>query len=356
MYKKVRTGFVPSGSALEEYRFRLLKQFTLKRQWQGLEVCSFGHDIAALNKFWALQDGDAEKLHLMNLEKKYLKVSFGNIAYLEMGVSTKPAVLFVHGIPTSSFLWRHVLEFLQNDLHCFAPDLMGLGDTDVDPDGGEFHMAAQAEMLLEFMTALGHERFAVVCHDQGCAAVQIIAARQPERLPCLVMTDCVCYDNWPTETIAKLQKMAGIPFLMKILTKIGFFEWRETRTRFSSFRRALYDPERFSTEAIREYLRPGRNSAKRFECFKKFLLAGNPRYTMEAVSGLKEFYKPTLILWAADDPELSPSWGKKLFDEIPGAKQFELIPFCGHFWQEEKPLEFASLIRDFFAAHYAFKG
>ena len=54
----------------------------------------------------------------MNLEKKYLKTSFGNIAYLEMGANTKPPVLFVHGIPTSGFLWRQVLAFLKEDFHC----------------------------------------------------------------------------------------------------------------------------------------------------------------------------------------------------------------------------------------------
>ncbi|MCP4195706.1 MAG: alpha/beta hydrolase [Proteobacteria bacterium] len=55
--------------------------------------------------------------------------------------------------PRSSILWRHVLEFLQNDFPCYAPYLMGLGDTEVDPESDHFHMDAQAEMLLEFMAA-----------------------------------------------------------------------------------------------------------------------------------------------------------------------------------------------------------
>ena len=63
------------------------------------------------------------------IEKSFVRTSFGNIAYLETGSAGKPPVLFVHGIPTSSYLWRHVLRFLQNDFHCYAPDLMGLGDT-----------------------------------------------------------------------------------------------------------------------------------------------------------------------------------------------------------------------------------
>jgi pimeloyl-ACP methyl ester carboxylesterase len=69
------------------------------------------------------------------------------------------------------------------------------------------------------------------------------------------------------------------------------------------------------------------------------------------VDGLKRFDKPTLILWAADDPHISPSWGRRLFDDIPGAERFELIPFCGHFWQEERPAEFAAHMGEFLARH-----
>jgi len=132
-----------------------------------------------------------------------------------------------------------------------------------------------------------------------------------------------------------------------VLTKIGFFDWRETRTRHSCFRNAVYDPDKISDETIREYLNPGRYSNKAYKSFKKFLLAGNPQYTIQVVPELKKFTKPTLVLWAEDDTELSVSWGKKLAEDIPGVRQFETIPKCGHFWQEEKPLVFARKIGNF---------
>jgi pimeloyl-ACP methyl ester carboxylesterase len=287
------------------------------------------------------------------LKKRYLNVSFGAIAYLETGTGNKPPLLLVHGIPTSGFLWRHVLVSLQEDFHCYAPDLMGLGDTEADPEGDHFHMDAQAEMLLEFMSALGHERFCVICHDQGGAAVQIMAARHPEKLECMVFTDCVCYDNWPSAAIRRLQAQARrFPRLMHLLARSGYFGWRESRTRFSSFRRAAYSPERFSSEAIREYIRPMRDSTEGFRRFIRFLLAGDPRYTLGAVPGLMEFRKPVMIIWAADDTDLPPSWGRRLYEDIPGACRFELVPCCGHFWQEERPEEFVSLIRDFLSVHY----
>jgi pimeloyl-ACP methyl ester carboxylesterase len=286
------------------------------------------------------------------IEKKYVKTSFGKIAYMESGSNAKPTVLLVHGIPTSSFLWRHVLALLQKEFHCLAPDLMGLGDTEVDADSDIFHMNAQSEMLIEFMATLGHKTFSVICHDQGGAAVQIIAARHPEKITCLVITDCVCYDNWPVPIIKKLQSQSRkMPNLMNILTIIGFVRWRETKTRFSNFRQGVYNPKQVSNEAICEYIRPMTSSSVGRKRFNKFLLAGSPHYTTQILPGLKKFNKPTIIIWAADDKLISPSWGKKLSDDIPGVCQFELISFCGHFWQEEKPSEFTSIISDFLKKH-----
>lgn len=285
------------------------------------------------------------------LPKTFLETRFGNIAYLETGSEAKPPVLFVHGIPTSGYLWRHVLRFLQNDFHCYAPDLMGLGDTDVDPETARFTMDAQADMLVEFMSVLGHESFGLVCHDQGGAAAQIIAATLPHKVRCFVITDCVCYDNWPVPVIKRYQKLLGFKPLAELLGKLGMVDWFETSTPLGAFRRAMFDPTRLEDETIREYLRPMRGSRREQERMREFLLAGHPRYTMTAVDGLRRFDKPTLILWAGDDPHLSISWGRRLLEDIPGAERLEVIPFCGHFWQEEKPAEFASHMGGFLAQH-----
>ena len=67
------------------------------------------------------------------IDKKFVRTSYGNIAYLETGADGKPPVLFVHGIPTSSFLWRHVLRFLQNDL-LFLQSKLELGQCGIPSD------------------------------------------------------------------------------------------------------------------------------------------------------------------------------------------------------------------------------
>ncbi len=279
--------------------------------------------------------------------------SMGTVAYLRAGDAARPPVLFIHGIPTSGWLWRDVMRMLRNDFHCIAPDLMGLGDTEVDPDRVPLHMDAQAEMLLELMDALGHETFSVVAHDQGGAAAQILAARWPHRVRSLVLTNCVAYDNWPVPEIARLQALWQIPVLPQLLVRSGAFLWRETRTRWSAFRRGVFDGAALSDESIREYLRPLHGSAEQRRRFVAFLRAGHPRYTLAAARGLATFDRPTLVLWGADDRYISPSWGARLAEEIPGTVDFELIPFCGHFWQEERPAEFTARMGAFLARHGA---
>ena len=279
--------------------------------------------------------------------------SYGKIAYSSTGEASLAPVLFVHGIPTSGYLWRDVIAPLGKHFRCYAPDLMGLGDTQVDPETSDFHMQAQAQMLLDFMERQGHPSFALVCHDQGGAAAQLMVAEHPERIRALVLTNCVAYDNWPVPVIRKLQSFSRWPLLPELLSRSGIGTWLETSTRFSAFRRGVYDAEKLSEESIREYLRPMRESRAGRERFKQFLLAGDPSFTQKAGPGLQSYRGPTCVLWAADDAYLSPSWGKRLYDDIPGARRFELIPFCGHFWQEEKPEAFVPIIDEFLRAHYS---
>ncbi|MCB0219481.1 MAG: alpha/beta hydrolase [Chrysiogenetes bacterium] len=281
------------------------------------------------------------------LPKKFVQTSYGRIAYLERGKAGTPPILFVHGIPTSSYLWRSVIDALSDRFHCYAPDLMGLGDTEVDVPNTPFNMGSQAENLAEFMSALGHEKFALVCHDQGGAAAQVLVARHPERITAFCITNCVCYDNWPVPLIAATQKMAKVPFLSDAVSRSGIGLKLQTHPKLSQFRRGVYKGENLTDESIVEYLRPTltKDGSARF---RAFLLAGDSKYSQDAVAGLRKFNKPTHVIWATDDRFLSVGWGERLMNDIPGAKSMEIVPFCGHFWQEERPTEFAEKMGTFF--------
>jgi pimeloyl-ACP methyl ester carboxylesterase len=277
--------------------------------------------------------------------KKFIETRSGRIAYLDSGSSDLPVALLVHGIPTSSFLWRKVMRALEGRLRCLAPDLMGLGDTAVDPRTTDFSMPSQATMLEDFLDAHGVAQAHLVAHDQGGAAAQILVTNREKRVRRLVLTDCVCFDNWPVPVVRNLMRFARLPFA-DVASRIGLMEFVETRTPMSRFRRGVVNRAAFTDEAIAEYLRPLRGTPERAR-FLAFLLAGSPRYTMAVVPRLRELRIPTLVLWAAQDTYIPVAWGQRLYETIPGARRLDVIDGAGHFWPEEKPEPFADRIGDF---------
>ena len=128
------------------------------------------------------------------LPKTLIELGDVRVAYTDQGRG-RP-ILLVHGIPTSSYLWRNVIRELDDEFRLIAPDLMGLGDTETPLDH-RYDMEAQAEKLLELADGLGLTTFALVCHDQGGAAAQWLAVHNPERIDRFILTNCVGYDNWP---------------------------------------------------------------------------------------------------------------------------------------------------------------
>lgn len=124
-----------------------------------------------------------------------VKVGETSVAYHQSG--TGSPVLFLHGCPFSSFVWRNVVPALNADRRCIAPDLLGLSDTE-SPSGSDWSLRAQAEMVIGFLDALDLPVVDIVGHDHGGAVSQILAAEHPERIRRLVLMNAEAYDNWPS--------------------------------------------------------------------------------------------------------------------------------------------------------------
>lgn len=274
--------------------------------------------------------------------KQFQRVGPAEIAYVESGSSDLPPAFFLHGMPTHSYLWRKVQHALAGDVHGFAYDLLGLGDTVVSAYE-DFTAPMQAEILLDWLDKWHLDQVMLVGHEVGGAVAQQIVANHPERVSHLVLVNTVCYDNWPVRMVAQVMRLARTPGLDTITYALNLHR-RIAHARLG-FQRAVYDNACMSPEVVDEYLRPidtveGRERARRF------LLAGDNRYTMECIPGLRDFDKPTAVVWGADDAFLSPSWGKRLAGDIPGARgELTLVPFCGHFVPEERPVELAEAVR-----------
>jgi haloalkane dehalogenase len=103
-------------------------------------------------------------------EKKRIEVLGHTMAYVDVGEGDP--IVFLHGNPTSSYLWRNVIPHLQEVGHCIAPDLIGMGDSDKLPSSGpgSYTFVEHRRYLDALLAALGvHERVTFVIHDWGSA-------------------------------------------------------------------------------------------------------------------------------------------------------------------------------------------
>lgn len=130
------------------------------------------------------------------------------MAYREAGVSGGPVVLFLHGNPTSSFLWRKVIPHVASVAHCIAPDLIGFGQSGKPKI--EYRFADHARYLDAFLDTMGIDSAYVVAHDWGTALAFHLAARRPEFVLGLAFMECIwpmpSWDNFPAEAKDTFQK------------------------------------------------------------------------------------------------------------------------------------------------------
>lgn len=96
-------------------------------------------------------------------ESKFIEIKGSKIHYVDEGEGDP--ILFLHGNPTSSYLWRNIIPYLSNSARCIAPDLIGMGQSDKPDIAYGFHDSY--EYLDAFITELGLKNVTLVLHDWG---------------------------------------------------------------------------------------------------------------------------------------------------------------------------------------------
>jgi haloalkane dehalogenase len=124
------------------------------------------------------------------------------MAYVERGAGDP--IVFLHGNPTSSYLWRNVIPHLEDQGRCIAPDLIGMGDSDKldDPGPGSYRFVEHRRYLDALLEALGvRESVTLVVHDWGSALGFDWANRHRERVLGLAYMEAIvrplAWDDWP---------------------------------------------------------------------------------------------------------------------------------------------------------------
>jgi len=153
-------------------------------------------------------------------------------------------------VGTNAYLWRNVLGALAGSRRCLAVDLPLHGQTPVAP-GQDLSVAAMATVLEDFCDALGLASVDLVANDTGGAVAQVFAARHPEQLATLTLTNCDTADNLPPEAFKPVVDLAAAgalaPAVAGLLNDIN-------AARDASFGTAYEHPDKADPAVIRAYL------------------------------------------------------------------------------------------------------
>ena len=143
-----------------------------------------------------------------------VRIGDQEMAYVDVG-SGDP-IVFLHGNPTSSYLWRNVIPHVQHLGRCIAPDLIGMGGSGKlpDPGPGSYSFATHAGFLDGFLAAVGAtERVTLVLHDWGSALGFDWAARHPDAVRGIAFTEAIVtpllWADWPRDAKRIFQTMRG---------------------------------------------------------------------------------------------------------------------------------------------------
>ena len=273
-------------------------------------------------------------------EYKYAATEFGNIAYREAG--SGPVAIFVHGVMVNGHLWDRLIERLADVRCCIAVDILAHGATSARADQ-DLSFDAQAGMLAAFCRAMKFHHVDVIANDSGGGIAQIFAARHPELIRSLVLTNCDTHDNWPPKQAEPLHRLAvegGLGAIgQRMLEDVAFAR--------AGFAAGFEHPDQLSPEDFRTWLEPLFNSPASARNLERFIIAFDNKQTVAVEPLLRKLEAPTLIVWGTSDVFFPVTWAYWLRDTIPGARDVVELDGAKLFHPWERPAELAAALRDF---------
>ena len=270
----------------------------------------------------------------------------GEISYIDTDPGTPmdpegtgPVALFVHGIATNAYLWRNVIGALagQGPGHrrYIAPDLPLHGQSPVTA-GQDLSVAALAAGLEDFCDALELTGIDLVANDTGGAIAQIFAARNPQRLASLTLTNCDTDGNLPPESFKPTVELARAGNLAP--SAVALFADLDAAAKVA-FGTAYEHLDRVDPAVIRSYLEPCFGTMERAREFERLLAALDPGDLAAVTPALRELTVPTLVVWGTGDEAFDVSWAYWLRDTIPGTTQVVTVEGARLFFPDERPMD-----------------
>jgi 2-hydroxymuconate-semialdehyde hydrolase len=272
--------------------------------------------------------GSQEQLHTSQegIDMKQVSVNGINISYIDEGEGM--TLVLVHGIPTSSFLWRNMIGDLSARWRVIALDLPGFGFSDPPPNG-DYSIHRYAGILESFLQVLNIDNATLVCHDWGGPIVLTYALRNPDKYERLVIFDTFLHNDLPPMPLS--YRIAKIKPFGELFMWLG-----GTNFARSGLESGVVDKSLITDEVYHRYYMPDGTTDKLNDTMLGTLRIDYADDVRFIEKNLKTIDKPTLIIWGEDDWYLPPYLGDKIHDDIPGSRMAKL-PTCGHYVPEDQP-------------------
>jgi pimeloyl-ACP methyl ester carboxylesterase len=278
---------------------------------------------------------------------RYATVDGHRLFYREAGDPNAPAVVLLHGFPTSSYMFRDLAPALADRNHVIAPDHLGFGLSDAPPvEEFDYTFDALTDLTAGLLRTLGVGRYAIYVHDYGAPIGWRLALRDPAAITAIVSQNGNGYDAGFVESFWKVvrayqteqtpdNEAAVRQFLTLDATRWQYLTGVPDET--------LVNPESW----YHDYTlisRPG-NDMVQLKLFRDYA-TNAPLYP-----SLHEYFRatrvPVLAVWGRGDEIFRPAGAEAFADDLPDA-EIHLLD-GGHFLLESALDEVAELIRNFLA-------
>ena len=285
-------------------------------------------------------------MNTAEMPKSFVEVKGKRMAYVEMGEGDP--VVFLHGNPTSSYLWRNIMPHVAGQARCLAPDLIGMGDSDKldDPGPGSYRFVEHREYLDGFLDAVGLGGNVVfVIHDWGSALGFDWGNRHRDRTRGFCYMEAlvrpVTWEDWPESAKAVFQGFRSPAGETMVLEKNVFVE----RVLPGSILRKVSEEE--MAVYRRPFVEPGEDRRPTLTWPREIPISGEPADVVEIVRAYSEWLAATDVAKLFIDAEPGAILTGPQRDFCLGWPNQTVAKVKGsHFIQEDSPDEIGRALSD----------
>ena len=282
---------------------------------------------------------------MIKIKNQTITVDGQTIFYREAGDKEKASsILLLHGFPTSSHMFRNVIPALADKFHLIAPDYPGFGYSSMPPVGRfEYTFDHLAEIVDNFVTQIGLERYSLYVMDYGAPVGYRLAVKHPEKIEALIVQNGNAYDEGLGEFWEPLRAYWSEPNEKNKNALKKFLTLEATRWQYTH---GVKDENAISPDNwIHDQLlldRPGNNEIQ-LQLFYDY--KSNPPLYPQWQQYFRKYQPPTLVVWGRNDI-IFPKEGAIPYQRDLKNVQIHLLN-TGHFALEEEGEQIAELISRF---------